>query len=134
MFLNRTRCCSNSSPTMWAFSSCCRLILALGDETRGRAQHVTPGAENRQCRIGARQQVANALLGAIDSELGDEGGFAQGCVLSGLLAERRRVTLDIEQIVGDLEGFAERAAVIVERLIFPLRGLAEDGTGNAAIA
>ena len=53
---------------------------------------------------------------------------------AGRLAERRRVALDVEQIVGDLEGFAERAAVIVERLIFLLRGLAEDRAGDAAVA
>ena len=53
---------------------------------------------------------------------------------AGLLAERRGVAFDVEQIVGDLEGFAERAAVIVERLIFLLRGLAEDGAGDAAEA
>jgi hypothetical protein len=54
--------------------------------------------------------------------------------LPGLLAERGRVALDVEQVVGDLEGFAERAAVVVERLVLLRRGLAEDGAGNAAIA
>src|SRR6202011_1878295 len=59
---------------------------------------------------------------------------AQCRVLAGLLAERGGVTFDVEQIVGDLEGFAERAAVVVERLIFLWRGLAEDRAGNAAVA
>ena len=63
-------------------------MLALGNEARRRAQHVAPGAENRQRRIGTRQQVAHALLGAVDPELGDEGGLAQRRVLAGLLAER----------------------------------------------
>ena len=107
-------------------------ILAFGDEARGGAQHVALGAEDRERGIGARQQVAHALLGAVDPELGDEGGLAQRRVLPGLLAERRGVALDVEQIVGDLEGFAERAAVIVERLIFLRRGLAEDRAGDAA--
>src|SRR5204863_8913520 len=53
---------------------------------------------------------------------------------AGLLAERCRIALDVEQVVGDLEGFAERAAVIVERLVFLLGGLAEDGASNAAEA
>ena len=53
---------------------------------------------------------------------------------AGRLAERSRIALDVEQIVGDLEGFAERAAVIVERLVFVLRGLAEDRAGDAAEA
>ncbi|HMH61203.1 MAG TPA: polyprenyl synthetase family protein, partial [Bradyrhizobium sp.] len=73
---------------------------ALGDEPRAGAQHVTPGAEDRERRIGARQQIAHALLGALDPELGDEGGLAQRGVLSGHFAERRRIALDIEQIVG----------------------------------
>src|SRR5437879_5552522 len=109
-------------------------ILAFGDESRGGAQHVTLGAEDGERGIGARQQIPYPLLGAVDPELGDEGGLAQSRVLTGLLAERGRVALDVEQIVGDLEGFAERAAVIVERLIFLLRGLAEDRAGDAAIA
>src|SRR5258707_1713894 len=110
-----------------------RSILALGDESRGGAQHITPGAEYRKRGIGARQQVAHALPGPLDPELGDEGGLAQCRVLSGLLAERRRIALDVEQVVGDLERFTERAAIIVERLILFLRGLAEDRAGNAAI-
>ena len=93
-------------------------VLAFGDEARGGAQHVALGAEDRQRRIGARQQVAHALLGAVDAELGDEGGLAERRILAGRLAERRGVALDVEQVVGDLEGFAERAAVIVERLVF----------------
>src|SRR6266446_6270049 len=60
--------------------------------------------------------------------------LAQRRVLSGLLAERRRVALDVEQIVGDLERLTERAAIVVERLILLLRGLAEDRAGNAGIA
>src|SRR6202034_1505562 len=67
-------------------------------------------------------------------ELGDKGGLAQGGVLAGLLAERRRVAFDIEQIVGDLKGLAERAAIIVERLMLLGRGLSEDRAGDAAIA
>jgi hypothetical protein len=42
--------------------------------------------------------------------------------------------LDIEQVVGDLEGLSERAAEIVERQIFLLQGLAEDCPGDAAKA
>src|ERR1700709_1702567 len=95
-------------------------VLAFGDEPRDSAQHVTPGAEDRERGIGAAQQIAHALPGAFDPELGDESGLAQGCVLPGLLAEGGGVALDVEQIVGDLECLAQRAAVIVERLIFLL--------------
>src|SRR6202051_3536003 len=109
-------------------------ICALGNESRGGAQHLAFFAEGRERGIGARQKIAHALLGAVDPELGDEGGLAQGGVLAGLFAERRRVAFDVEQIVGDLEGLAERAAIIVERLILLWRGLSEDRAGNTAIA
>src|SRR6516162_11276608 len=81
-------------------------VLALGDEPGGCAQHVTLGAEHRQRGVGAGEQVANALLGAIDAELRDEGGLAERRVLAGRLAERRSVALGVEQVVGDLEGLA----------------------------
>jgi hypothetical protein len=88
-------------------------VLAFGDEPRCGAQHIAFGVEDRQRGIGLGEQVAHALFGAFDPELGDEGGLAKRCVLPGLLAERCRIALDVEQIVGDLEGFAERVAVIV---------------------
>src|SRR4051794_12847368 len=122
IFRKRTRCASSASLLIAIPSS----ILPLGDEPRGGAQHLAPGAEDRERGIGARQQIAQALFGAIDPELGDEGGLAQCGVLTGLFAERCGVALDVEQIVSDLEGFAERAAVIVERLIFLWRGLPQD--------
>src|SRR3979490_132552 len=106
--------------------------LAFGDEARRGRQHVALAAEYRQRRIGPRQQVAHALLGAVDPELGDEGGFAQRRILAGLLAEGCGGALDVEQVVGDLKGFTERAAVIVERPVFPLAGLAEDRARDAA--
>src|SRR5207249_8250881 len=93
-------------------------VLAIGDKPRGGAQHIAPGAEDRQRGIVAAQEIADALFGALDPQLGDEGGLAERCILPGLLAERRRVALDVEQVVGDLEGFAKRPAVIVQRLIF----------------
>ena len=98
-----------------------RLVLALGDEAGGVAQHLALVAEDRQRLVGARQQVAHPLLGAVDAELGDEGGLAERRVGAGRLAERFGIAFDVEQVVGDLERLAERAAVIVERLIL-LRG------------
>src|ERR1044072_7258533 len=102
------------------------LVLALRDEACGCPQHVALFPEDRKRRIGARQQIADAPLGAVDAELGDEGGLAQSRIGAGRLAGRGGIALDVEQVVGDLEVFAERAAVIVERLILFRRGLAED--------
>src|ERR1700712_5455914 len=130
IFRKRTRCASSASLPVAILPS----VLAVGDKPRGGAQHVALGAEDRERGIGARQQVAHALFGALDPKLGDQSGLAQGGVLTGLFAERRGVALDVEQIVGDLEGFAERAAVIVERLIFFCRGLSQDRAGAAAEA
>src|SRR6187402_192615 len=104
-FLNRA---TNSSISFLAVATS---VLAFGDEPRRGAQHLTFGAKDRERGVGFRQEIAHALLGAVDSELGDEGGLAEGGVLPGLLAERGRIALDVEQIVGDLEGLAERAAV-----------------------
>src|SRR5581483_11415941 len=120
---------SSSSPALFprfgVLATCRPLALALGDEARGLAEHAGPVAEDRQCLVAARQEIAHALLGAVDAELSDEGGLAQRCVGAGRLAERRRIALDVEQIIGDLEGFAQRLAVIVERLVLGLRGLSE---------
>src|SRR4051794_4192166 len=107
------------------------LVLALRDEACRPPQNIAPGSEHRQRRIRPRQQIAHALLGAVDSELADERGLAERRIGAGRLAERCGVALDVEQVVGDLERLAERAAVIVERLIFLRRGLAEDGAGDA---
>src|SRR5579872_854580 len=110
------------------------LVLPFGNKARRGAQNVAARAEDRQRLIGSRQKVANALLGAVDAELGDEGGLAERGVSTRGLAQRGRIALDVEQVVGNLEGFPKRAPVIVERLIFLLRGLPEDGAGDATEA
>src|SRR5712691_11593501 len=43
------------------------LVLALGDEARGGAQHVATAAEDRQRGIAACQEIADALLGPVDA-------------------------------------------------------------------
>src|SRR5262245_12982978 len=98
-FRNRTRRCSNSLPS----AIVAVLILPFGDEARGRTQHVALGAEDRQRGVAARQEIADALPGAVDAELGDEGGLAERRILAGLFAERGGIALHVEQVVGDLE-------------------------------
>src|SRR4051812_38811964 len=129
IFLKRTRMGSSGFLPAMAPS-----VLAFGDKARGGAQHVAPGAEDRQRGIRRRKQVADALLCTVDAELGDEGGFAERGVGAGRFAQRGSVALHIEQVVGDLERLAERAAVIVQRLIFPWRGSAENCACDAAKA
>src|SRR5262249_22280853 len=73
----------------------CFLILPLGDEARGGAQHVALGAEDRQRGIAARQEIADALLGAVDAKLRYKGGLAERRILPSLLAERGGIALDV---------------------------------------
>src|SRR3569833_2929952 len=87
-------------------------VLAFGDEPRCGLQHGGAIAKDRHRAVGARQELADALLGTVDAELGHERGLAERSSGAGRLAERGRVAFDVEQVVGDLESFAERAAVI----------------------
>ena len=77
------------------------------------------------------QEADAALCARGPLEVGHEHHDGQ---LEAPRAPWRRGALDVEQVVGDLEGLAERFAVIVERLVFLLRGLAEDRAGDAAEA
>src|SRR5436305_4898687 len=104
IFLKRTRKASSAFLPAMAVS-----ILAFGDKTRRGTQHIAFAAEDRQGSVCFRDQVAKPGFCAIDPELGDESCFAEGGVGPGGLAERRGVAFDVEQIVGDLERFAERA-------------------------
>src|ERR1043166_6217784 len=109
IFLKRTRVGSSAFWPVMATST-----LAFGDEARGGAQHVALAAENRQRGIRVAEQVANAFLCARNAELGDESSLAQRGVGAGRLAQRGRIAFDIEKVIGDLERFAERAAIIVQ--------------------
>src|SRR5262245_56242266 len=90
-FRNRTRRCSNSLPS----AIVAVLILPLGNEARGSAQHVALGAEHRQCGIAARQEIVDTLLGTVDAKLRDKGGLAERGILAGLLAKRGSIALDV---------------------------------------
>ncbi len=109
-------------------------MLSSGARQRNappRAARLQPPRKNESAPSACRHKIAQPRAGALDAEQCDKGGLAGGGILAGFLAERCRIAFDIEQIVGDLEGFAERAAVIVERLVlrFPRRA-AENRAGN----
>src|SRR5437870_11253907 len=108
IFLKRTTIGSSGFLPAMAAST-----LAFGDEARCGAQYVALVAENRQRGIRVREEVANALLCPRNAELGDEGGLAKRGVGAGRLAQRGRIAFDIEKVIGDLERFAERAAIVV---------------------
>ena len=51
---------------------------------------------------------------AVDAEQRDEGLLARALVLAQLLARRVLVALDVEQVVGDLEGEADVAGIAAQ--------------------
>ena len=53
------------------------------------------------------QQSPQSRAGGVGPEPGDERGFAAVCVFGHGFAERSRIALRVEQIVGELEGLAE---------------------------
>jgi len=92
-----------------------RSLFPLGREAGRRAQDVRFAAERHQRAFGFRHQGGEPRVRALDAEQGDQRRLAGGGVLAGGLAERRRIALDVEQIVGDLEGLADRRAIAIER-------------------
>src|SRR3569623_3137943 len=109
------------------------LVLPLGDEARRCPQNIALRAEWRKRCVRLLQKILQAALGAGDAKLGDEGGLAERCGLSGRFAECCCVTFDVEQIVGDLERLAERVAVSIECRVLFLGGLTEQRARDAAI-
>src|SRR4029077_13896428 len=73
-----------------------------------------------------------ALARALNSKIAGECRLAVGCVLASRLAERGGIALDVEQIVGDLEGLAECVPVTIKGVVGALRGLAKDRARNTS--
>src|SRR5215831_13531640 len=95
-----------------------------------------------QCRIGAKRR--EGALGLIDQPkqlflcLGDAenpncGRFAGVRILPGCLPDGCGIALDVEKIIGDLEGFPDNGAEPVERHPSVLVCTAEDRSGEATI-
>src|SRR5262249_3706673 len=115
-------------------SSLVRLRAPVDDELRHVAQELRPFFE---CRQMAGRAVRNRLGAAprlIDAQHGDERRLARGLVLPDRLARDRRAALDVQQIVGDLEGEAEIVRVELERPALLRRRARQDGTGLAGEA
>src|SRR5665213_803035 len=89
---------------------------------RGRDQHCCPVAEWLESGLRFAHQSLQARAGGCDAEQADEGRFMRSRVFTGRLSDRSGVAIDIEQIVGDLKGFADSGAVALERdAEFPAR-------------
>ncbi len=59
--------------------------------------------------------VRSRALAPVGTENADDRRLAGLRILAGLLADQRRIALDVEQIVGDLERLADRRAIAIER-------------------
>ncbi len=84
-------------------------MAALGDEAGGGPQGVGAGAERGEQRVGLGDEAGEVAAGRLHPVQRDEGRLAAFGVLGGGLAEGRRIALDIEEVVGELEGEADRA-------------------------
>jgi hypothetical protein len=83
------------------------------DEPRRRPQRLglvaEPGLVQR--RLGLAHEPVARRLGPAQAERGDEGRLVAAGVLAGAFAEFGLVALGVENVVGDLEGGAQRSAI-----------------------
>ena len=65
------------------------------------------------------------------SEHADHGRLARHCVLTGLFADKRGVTFEVEQIISDLEGLTNGRSIPLKRLALRSRRRSEHAAGFA---
>ena len=103
-------------------------IIGSGNEDMG----VVAEAAHRVLRLA--HQLAGFGLGAVRPEKIDESRLAGGPVLAGRLAQSGSGRLDIQNVVGDLEGKADPVGIERQCFAFGRSRLAEDRTGTACEA
>ncbi len=106
----------------------------FGDEARCGLENAGPRPERRERRLGLGDQAEQLQLRPLDPEDRDRGGLVGSRILAGRLADRLGIALDVEQVVGDLEGLADDGAEAVERLALGVLRFAEDRAGEATEA
>ena len=111
-----------------------RQLLAARGEPHRLEQGVSPAAKRRKGCFGFMQQLAEPRLGGLGAEQSEERRLALGLVLGHGLAERPGIALRIEQIVGELEGLAERGGIGNKRGTLRRFRAAEDGSRLAGEA
>ena len=109
-----------SPPCDWAFGArrrradqalqACRSTVK---RAAARKRSARASKADKACDRAVRERVTLAL-GALEAERRDERRLALGRVLAGRLAEHRCGRLDIEDVVTDLEGGAERLTIIAQ--------------------
>src|SRR5581483_7062882 len=114
-------------------------IRALGFPSKGQSSRSAAKDEPRQLPQKFRSLVEQIKMhdrlidqqlrlgaGPLNPKDRHEGGLAGGGVGADRLAGLRRRTLDVEQVVGDLEGEAEIVGIAAQRLARLVRGLGEN--------
>ena len=113
-----------------------RLGVPVGDELRAFDQNSTPGSERRQRLFGLGDQLLQPCLAPALPSTPTIVALPATASLPVALPTSAGSPSTIEQIVGDLEGLADRRAVALERLALlrrsPRRGCRPRGRRSAA--
>jgi len=89
-------------------------VIAFHGQRGQRAQRIGFFVIARQCLPHARGKFAQLRLGTVHAQQGREGALVLGLVLAGGLAQLFGAGFDIEDVIADLEGQAERIGETVE--------------------
>src|SRR5262249_53273041 len=81
---------------------------ARRNEARRRLEHLAVAAERRERRLGFADQGVEPAPRRLRPQHTDQRRLVGGGILAGGLADSGRIAFEVEQVVGDLEGFAER--------------------------
>ena len=97
-----------------------RLGVPVGNELRAFDENSTPGSERRQGLFGFGHQLLQPCSRPRAAEHADHRRLAGHRVLAGRFADQGRIAFEIEKIVGDLEGLADRRSIALERVALRL--------------
>src|SRR5262249_46764075 len=107
---------------------------SLGDEASSGAQGIGLCTKRRQRGVGLRNQFLEARSRSVGSKRAHQCRLAGSGILAGGFTERLGVALDIEQIVGNLEGLANRHAIAINTVERCSVSLSENRPGAAGKA
>ena len=104
------------------------LLVGAVDEVLGDAlQVVGGGTEGLEGGEGVGDELLGVVDGALDAEDGGPGGFGDGGVFAGGLAELGGLLGDVEDVIDDLEGEAGVLAEGAEAVEGVMRGTGDCG-------
>ena len=85
--------------------------MSVCDEIRTLDKNRSGRSERGKRLFGGGDKLSELGFCARGSKHADHSCFARPRVLAGLLADKRRVTFKIEQIIGNLEGLADGRSI-----------------------